>query len=290
MWAALGGPVSAALVGALVEVGPHGRGERAPGWACSSPTRLARRSDLHDHAECCIISRWSRSASSGRRGSPAPSCCGSARRTPTSTCGWPPATRRPAPGSPTSTRAWPRPTPTWPSTPTTPPPSTGSTSCSSACPTAPARRSCPSCSGKVGHLVDLAADFRLQDPVALPAVVRRGAHRARAAARLRLRAARAVPRRDPGRRARRHAGLLPDGRRAGPGARSCGPGVVETDRDHRRRRLRRVRRRPAAEAHHHVLRRRRGLHRLRAARPPAHARDGAGPRRVGAVHARTSRR
>ena len=111
-----------------------------------------------------------------------------------------------------------------------------STSCSSACPTAPARRSCPSCSGKVGHLVDLAADFRLQDPVALPPVVRRGAHRARAAARVRLRAARAVPRRDQGRRARRHAGLLPDRRRAragAPGARrawSRPPGSSSTPR------------------------------------------------------------
>ena len=121
-------------------------------------------------------------------------------------------------------------------------------------------------------------------PLALPPVVRRGAHRARAAARVRLRAARAVPRRDQGRRARRHAGVLPDRGRPGagaPGARGRGGDVG----DHRRRRVRGLGRRPAAQGHHLVLRRRRGLHRLRAPRPPAHARDGAGPRRLRAVHA-----
>ena len=62
-------------------------------------------------------------------------------------------------------------------------------------------------------------------------------------------------------------------------------GVVETDGIIVDAASGRVRRRPAAEAHHHVLRRRRGLHRLRAPRPPAHARDGAGARRLRAVHA-----
>ena len=46
---------------------------------------------------------------------------------------------------------------------TTRPPSPASTSCSSACPTGPPRRSCPTLLGKVAPLVDLAADFRLRD-------------------------------------------------------------------------------------------------------------------------------
>ena len=49
-------------------------------------------------------------ASSGRPGSPARSCCGCARRTPTSTCAWRPVTPRPGPRSPTCTRASERPT------------------------------------------------------------------------------------------------------------------------------------------------------------------------------------
>ena len=40
----------------------------------------------------------------------------------------------------------------------------------------------------------------------------------------------------------------------------------------------------ALKADHHLLHRRRGLHRLRAARPPPHARDRAGHRRPGALH------
>ena len=83
--------------------------------------------------------------------------------------------------------------------------------------------SCPSCSGTVGHLVDLAADFRLQDPTPLPAVVRRGAHRARAAAR---RSPTACPS-CSATRSRRAAhvatpGLLPDGGLPGAGPAGAG--------------------------------------------------------------------
>ena len=105
--------------------------------------------------------------------------------------------------------------------------------------------SCPSCVGKVGHLVDLAADFRLARPRALPAVVRRGPHRPRAAGRLRLRPARAVPGRDPGRRPRRRARLLPHRGRPWPWPRSCGPGSIETTGIIVDAASRRVRRRPA---------------------------------------------
>ncbi len=65
-----------------------------------------------------------------------------------------------------------------------------------------------------------------------------------------------------------------------PDAGAAGAGRAgRADRHHRRRRLRGVGRRSAAQAQHHVLRGRRGLHRLRPADPPPHARDRAGGRR-----------
>ena len=88
------------------------------------------------------------------------------------------------------------------------------------CPTAPRRRSCPSCVDRVGHVVDLAADFRLDDADAVPRVVRRGPRRARPARRVRLRPARVVPREITAARRRRRARLLPDG--GDPGARAAG--------------------------------------------------------------------
>jgi hypothetical protein len=108
--------------------------------------------------------------------------------------------------------------------------------------------------------------------------------RARSCSRVRLRPARAVPRRDPGPPTTSPSRLLPDGGVARPGT----PRARRRGRDHRGhrgRRLRGVRRRATAQAEHHLLRRRRGLHRLRPARPPAHARDRAGHRRPGALHA-----
>ena len=95
----------------------------------------------------------------------------------------PPATPRRAPPSPSSTRAWPPPTRASCSTAYDPAPARpGSTWCSAACPTAPARRIVPELRRtRCGRVVDLAADFRLQDAGALPAVVRRGARRPRAA-------------------------------------------------------------------------------------------------------------
>ena len=92
-----------------------------------------------------------------------------------------------------STRTWRPTTATRPSRPGTRWPSTGSTSCSWPCPTAQSQKLVPELDGRVGRVVDLAADFRLKDAGALPDVVRRGPHLPRAAGRLRLRAARAVP-------------------------------------------------------------------------------------------------
>ena len=126
--------------------------------------------------------------------------------------------------SPTPTRAWPPPTATSRYERLRPGrPSPGSTSCSSPCRTAHSQRIVPELRGKVGHVVDLAADFRLPRPGALPAVVRRGPRGARAArptsstacpscSATELRGAElvAVP------------GLLPDGGVARPGAARAG--------------------------------------------------------------------
>ena len=60
--------------------------------------------------------------------------------------------------------------------------------------------------------------------------------------------------------------------------------VDRADRRDRQLHHRGQRRRAGAEAHLDVLHGRRGRHRLRPARPPAHARDRAGDRRAGAVH------
>ena len=104
----------------------------------------------------------------GPRGSPGPSCCASARHIPdldvrlatgdTQAGG----RRRPLPQP---RRRLPRPDlrAVRPADA-----ATASTSCSSACPTAPPRTSCPSLAGQVGTLVDLAADFRLQDAALYP--------------------------------------------------------------------------------------------------------------------------
>ena len=119
--------------------------------------------------------------------------------------------------------------------------------------------------------------------VAVPALVRRGARCAGAADRGRVRVARAVPGGSGRGHPRRRGRLLPDGHRAGAGpSRAARPGRAE--RDHRRRSVGRLGRwaRPQGVA---ALRDgRRGLRRLRAADPPPHARDGADPRRRGAVH------
>ena len=107
---------------------------------------------------------------------------------------WRRATPRPAPRWRRSTRAWPPPTPTSCSRRTTRPTSAGSTSSSAPCPTAARRRWSPRSWARCRHIVDLSADFRLKDPDALPAVVRRGAPPSGAAGRGGLRPARVLPR------------------------------------------------------------------------------------------------
>ena len=121
-----------------------------------------------------------RSGSSGRPGTPAPSCCGSAPATPSSTSRWPPVTARPDRGRRPVSRAWPRPTATCASSRTTPPTSTASTWCSWPSPRRLAGARARAAK-RVPHVVDLAADFRLQRSRLVPAVVRRGAHASRAA-------------------------------------------------------------------------------------------------------------
>ena len=79
--------------------------------------------------------------------------------------------------------------------------SPASTSCSSACPTAPARRIVPELRRQGRPPRRPGRRLPAEGPGAVPAVVRRGPHRPRAAGRLRLRPARAVPGRDPRRRA-----------------------------------------------------------------------------------------
>ena len=121
-------------------------------------------------------------------------------------------------------------------------------------------------------------------PSLVPAVVRRGARRARPPG---ARSSTACPSSSatgwpgPGWWRRR---LLPDGGRPGPGAPASGPGRsaaegIVVDAASGVSGAGRAAERPAALRHG-----RRGLHRLRPARPPPHPRDRAGPRGQGAVH------
>ena len=157
--------------------------------------------------------------------------------------------------------------------------------------------SCPSCATGSRWVVDLAADFRLHDAALYPQWYGEAhtapellAEFAYGLPELFRDRASPAPRRSPCPAATRR-------RRSSPWPRWCAAGLVEPTGHHRRRRLRRLRRRPAAQAQHHLLHGRRGLHRLRPARPPPHARDRAGVgeraglrrRGAGAVHARTWR-
>ena len=123
---------------------------------------------MHDHAGWCIIPRWLTSASSAPRGSPGPSCCGSPRSIPTSTCGWPRATRQ------AGTRAadlYPSLAAAYPSLMFTSYDPAALAGLDLVFLGLPARRQPgdrPELVGKVGHVVDLAADFRLQDPALYP--------------------------------------------------------------------------------------------------------------------------
>ena len=181
------------------------------------------------------------------------------------------------PASPTSTRAWPAPTATSPSRPTTPTPCDGLDLVF----LGPAPRRLPGVvpelAGRVGARRRPGRRLPAEGPRAVPAVVRRGAHRTPSCSadfvyglpELFRDEHRAAPTcvAAPGCYVTAAALALAPLLRAGPG---------RADRHRRRRRQRGVGRRPAAQADHHVLHRRRGLHRLRAARPPPHARDRAG--------------
>ena len=154
---------------------------------------------------------------------------------------------------------------------------TASTSCSSACPTAPRRTSCPSCGGRVGRIVDLAADFRLRDPALYPRWYGEEHAHPELLGDVRLRAARAVPRptssappgwRPPAATSTTAVLALAPLLRAGLVEPTgivvdAASGVSGAGRPPK----------PTTD----VLHGRRGLHRLRPARPPAHPRDRAGP-------------
>ena len=192
----------------------------------------------------------------------------------------PPATRRRARRWPTCTRAWPPPTRDLAFEPYD---------------AEPRRRPRPgvlrpaprrvagdrarAAQARVGHVVDLAADFRLRDPALYPHVVRRGAHRAPSCSptsstacpscsATRSSAPTLVA--APGCYLTAAALALAPLLRAGldrdrPASSSTPPAAC------------RARARPPSP--HAFCTRRRGLHRLRPARPPAHPRDRAEPRR-----------
>ncbi len=133
--------------------------------------------------------------------------------------------------------------------------------------------------------------------LALPDLVRRAPRGAGAAGPVRLRAARAAPRRAARGPSDRRPRLLSHRGPAGPG--SVGPGrgagrarrrdarrprPATRSRPHRGRGQRGVRGRPGPQGQPPLRRGGRGLRGLRAARPPPHRRDGAGPRCPGPVH------
>ena len=88
--------------------------------------------------------------------------------TPTSRCGWPPATPRPAPRSRSCTRASAAAYPDLAFTPYDPAAVAGLDLVFLGLPHGASQAIVPELLGKVGHLVDLAADFRLQDPSLYP--------------------------------------------------------------------------------------------------------------------------
>ena len=236
---------------------------------------------MHDHAGCCIIFRWHGSGSSARRGSRARSCCGSPRGHPDLEVV---ARHRRHPGRHAGrrrcTRAWPPPT---------------RTSCSRPYDAA-------ACAGL--DLVFLGLPARRQP-----------GDRARAASARSATSSTSPPTSGSTTPACTRSGTArptppPSCSPTSPtGSRSCSGTTSWAPPTWPRRAATRRRRRwplaplvragvveptgivvdaasgvsgrgPAPEAAHHLLRGRRGLHRLRPARPPAHARDRAGHRRA----------
>ena len=232
-----------------------------------------------------IMRPWSASGSSGRRATRAPSCCGSSPSTPTSRSCAPRATARPATRRPTlypslavrlsrpGLRAL--------------RPGRGRR--------ARPRLPRPAPRGAMALAPQLARQGRLpRRPLGrVPAEGRRRCTRAGTASthdqpELLAEAVYGLPelhrRRAEGRAADRHARLLRDGGHAGAARRSSQQGLIEPAASSSTPR-------PgvtgAGRALKHIVavrHRRRGLHRLRPARPPPHARDRAGDRGPGALH------
>ena len=122
-----------------------------------------------------IMRSWSASgsASSGPRGTRAPSCCACARCTPSSRWRSPPATPRRASCAASRTRAWRRPIPTSSSSSTSPSACEGLDLVFLGLPHGAAQGDRPRAAQEGRRVVDLSADFRLKDADAVPAVVRR---------------------------------------------------------------------------------------------------------------------
>ena len=160
--------------------------------------------------------------------------------------------------------------------PTRPRP-TGWTWCSWPCRTGRPRSWYRNCASGSGTVVDLAADFRLRDPALYPQWYG-SEHRCPD---LLAEAVTGIPELFgadlPGATLVAAAGCYPTA-----AALALAPlvraGVIDAQRRRGGRGQRGVRGGPGAQAAHPLQRRRRGLHRLRAARPPPHARDRAGDR------------
>ena len=251
---------------------------------CEGPTS-------HCYAATRILMPWlTGQQSSGGRATPGRSCSGCSPGTRRSRSSTSPPTPTPATGSPTSTRAWSRRTPISSSIRSSRATSTASTSPSWPCPTASRSATPATLVDRVAHLVDIGADFRLPGRRAIEqwyGETHTGAGTASTASSSACQNCSARLRRP---RPRRQPGLLPDGGVARPGT-AAGRRPGRAHRADRRRRLRHLRPGPGPFGPQPLQRGQRERRRLRAPHPPAHGRDGAGPRpaqpdglRFGAVH------
>ena len=232
------------------------------GPSCGSPVHSACMKMQVIAFFCYVARSWRRSGSSEHRATPAWSCCVCSPAHPDLDVAYVGADSNAGIAWPTSPRASP------------PPTASGASRPSTLRARRPRRRVLRSAArrvqhaharsrGKVGHVVDLGADFRLKDAALYPEWY----GEEHPCPELLGKAAFGIPElfrsRLQRRAAHRRRRLLRD--RRGAGARTLrSERRGRADRRHRRRRQRSERRRPGAEAEPALLRGRRGLHRLRA--------------------------